>query len=183
MVIYLNDGYHLAEIIFLFNSGRAEQNSHCHRSIGTDTNWRTSSRRYFPIVFLKKKRVMLNEHVLPLLNWSRVKMAYISDPMSSKAFLNANTRVLILIKLSPRDLSHKGASLIWLLACNRLGNKPLLNQWWHNSLSYILRHSASASQWVKVSSILHDCIIVTLCRNLVEWSLSFCGYPFLFQFW
>ena len=49
------------------------------------------------------KKVVLNKHVLPLHNWSRAKMADISGMISSKTFLNANTRVSIFMKFeSPR---------------------------------------------------------------------------------
>ena len=44
-------------------------------------------------------------------HWGRVKMADISDTISSKAFLKANTRVVILLKL--RDLFDKRASFKW----------------------------------------------------------------------
>ena len=81
-----------------------------------------------------------------------------------------------------QDLFDKGILLIWLLVCGRLGNKPLLYQWSYNSLLHIFHHSAPVNQWVKVWSIIH-CIFVTLYDKLVEWSLSFCGYPFLFQNW
>ena len=84
--------------------------------------------------------------------------------------------------MSPRDLFDKGTSLIWLLACGRFGNKPLLYQWWHNSFVHIFRNSAPMNKWVKVSSIVHR-IFVILYDKLVEWSLSFGGDPFLFQNW
>ena len=92
------------------------------------------------------------------------------------------TRVMKSPKMSPRDLFDKGTSLIWLLACGRLGNKPLLYQWWCKSLFHMFRNSAPMNQWVKVSSIVHR-IFVILYDKLVEWSLSFCGDPFLFQNW
>ena len=76
---------------------------------------------------------------------------HISDTLPSKAFLYTNMRLIILLQLRPRDLFEKGASQIRLLACSWLGNKPLLNLWWHNSLFHTLRHSTSMSQWVKVS--------------------------------
>ena len=84
--------------------------------------------------------------------------------------------------MNPQDLFDKGTSLIWLLACGRFGNKPLLYQWWYNSLFHIFHNSAPMNQWVKVSSIVHR-IFVILYDKLVEWSLSFCGNPFLFQNW
>ena len=46
----------------------------------------------------------------------------------------------------------------------------------------MFRNSAPMNQWVKVSSIVHR-IFVILYDKLVEWSLSFCGDPFLFQNW